>query len=430
MLTNNRNPRFSYLRRLVVLPLLAVLVLLFAFRRPEQRAKGPLSVATVVENMVEKTRTLLPDMHPADTIVIQADTVYIQGKDKTDVLKIIPSVAQNKELRKALIILDGKKVNPAVLDTLNAKAVATVNILNGKDAATTSRYGEEAKNGVVLITTQPTKKPQPLVILDGRKIDHDSIAGINPAQIQSVNVLKNESATTLYGEEGRNGVILITSKTGLMLETPTASGLVTNHLPTKINSHKLGATKVMVRAQHTDSLPKDVLILVDGVKGSLASVQPDEIAAVHVRKDSASISRYGDEARNGVVEIVTKRPFAVKTEAVARPVLKGYKIFTEVANLPAFPGGAATFQKYLTRNQRNDLARNGTPPGTYTVQLSFLVAEDGTVSNVTAENNPGYRTVEEAIRLIKNGPRWIPARQNGQPVLYRHRQAITLVVKK
>ncbi|MBI2282243.1 MAG: TonB-dependent receptor plug domain-containing protein [Bacteroidetes bacterium] len=429
MLTNNRNPRFSYLRRLVVLPMLAVMVLLFAFRRPEQRAKGPLSVATVVENMVEKTRTLLPGIHPADTIVIQADTVYIQGKDKTDVLKIIPSVAKNKELRKALIILDGKKVDPAVLDTLNTKAVATVDILDGKDAATTSRYGEEAKNGVVLITTQSTKMPQPLVILDGRKIDHDSIASINPAQIQSVNVLKNGSATALYGEDGRNGVILITSKTGLMLETPTASGLVANNLSQKINSRKLGVTKVTVRA-HTDSLPKDVLILVDGVKGSLASVQPEDIAAVNVHKDSASISRYGDEARNGVVEIVTKRPFSVKTEAVARPVLKGYKIFTEVENLPAFPGGQATWKEYLMRNQRSDLARNGTPPGTYTVQLSFLVAEDGTVSNVTAVNNPGHRTVEEAIRLIKNGPNWIPARQNGQPVLYRHRQAITLVVKK
>lgn len=430
MLTNDHNPRFSYLRRLVVLPMLAVLVLLFAFRSPGQRAKGPLSVATVMENMVEKTRTLLPGIHPADTIVIQADTVYIQGKDKTDVLKIIPSVAQNKELRKALIILDGKKVDPAVLDSLNTKSVATVNILNGKDAATTSRYGEEAKNGVVLITTQPTKKPQPLLVLDGRKIVYDSIASINPAQIQSVNVLKNESATALYGEEGRNGVVLLTTKTGVAQEARAASGVVAvNNLPATGINRPLGVTKVSIR-EHTDSLPRNVLILVDGVKSSLASVQPDEIATVNVRKDSASISRYGDEARNGVVEIVTKRPFAVKTELVARPVHKGYKIFTEVENLPAFPGGQAVFQKYITRNQRSDLAKNGTPPGTYTVQVSFLIGEDGNVSNVTAENNPGYRTVEEAIRLIKNGPRWIPARQNGQPVLYRHRQAITLVVKK
>lgn len=432
MLTNDRNPRFSYLRRLVVLPLLAVMVLLFAFRNPEQRARGPLSVATVVENMVDKTRTLLlePSKDPADTIVIQADTVYIHGKDKTDVLKIIPSVAKNKELVKALILLDGKKVAPAVLDTLTTKSIATVNILNGKDAATTSLYGEEAKNGVVLISTQKTRMPEPLVILDGRKIAHDSIGSINPAQIQSVNVLKNESATALYGEEGRNGVILITSKTGLPQDAISSGTVVAvNNLPAKINSRPLSVTNVTIRP-HTDSMPKDVLILVDGVKGSLASVRPDDIATVNVHKDSAWISRYGAEARNGVVEIVTKKPFAVKTEVVTRPLYKGHKIFTEVENLPAFPGGQSTLNKYILRNQRSDLARNGTPPGTYTVQLSFLVAEDGSVSNVTAENNPGHGTVDEAIRLIKNGPRWIPARQNGQPVLYRHRQTITLVVKK
>ncbi|MBL0883383.1 MAG: N-acetylmuramoyl-L-alanine amidase [Chitinophagaceae bacterium] len=52
MLTNHKNPRFSYLRRLVALPLLAVLIVLFAFRSKQSRIDKPISVASVVENVV------------------------------------------------------------------------------------------------------------------------------------------------------------------------------------------------------------------------------------------------------------------------------------------------------------------------------------------------------------------------------------------
>ena len=40
----------------------------------------------------------------------------------------------------------------------------------------------------------------------------ESIADINPDDIESINVLKGESATAIYGKRGENGVILITMK--------------------------------------------------------------------------------------------------------------------------------------------------------------------------------------------------------------------------
>ncbi|SJZ44685.1 M56/M15 family metallopeptidase [Sediminibacterium ginsengisoli] len=52
MLTNNADPRFSYLRRLVVLPLLAVVVVFFAFRNKEYNQGKTISVETVVESVV------------------------------------------------------------------------------------------------------------------------------------------------------------------------------------------------------------------------------------------------------------------------------------------------------------------------------------------------------------------------------------------
>ena len=51
MLTNNKNPKFSYARRLVVLPLLVAITLLFAFRKKEDKPVT-ISVASAIENVV------------------------------------------------------------------------------------------------------------------------------------------------------------------------------------------------------------------------------------------------------------------------------------------------------------------------------------------------------------------------------------------
>lgn len=55
-----------------------------------------------------------------------------------------------------------------------------------------------------------SKKLAPLVYLDGVEIK--SMDDINPKDIKSIDVLKDKSATAMYGEKGKNGVILITSK--------------------------------------------------------------------------------------------------------------------------------------------------------------------------------------------------------------------------
>ncbi len=105
------------------------------------------------------------------------------------------------------------------------------------------------------------------------------------------------------------------------------------------------------------------------------------------------------------------------------------KIYT-IVEIPAeFPGGVTAWTKYLERNLNRDLpVQNGAPYGKYVVTLSFLVDKTGVISDVRAENDPGYGTKEEAIRVIKKGPNWKPAVQNGRNVNYRHIQNIIFVV--
>lgn len=96
-----------------------------------------------------------------------------------------------------------------------------------------------------------------------------------------------------------------------------------------------------------------------------------------------------------------------------------------------FPGGPEAWRKFLEKNLSNTVPiENGAPAGRYTVIVSFVVDKEGMVSDVKAENNPGHGTAEEAVRVIKRGPKWQPAVQNGRNVTYRQRQSITFEVNE
>lgn len=107
------------------------------------------------------------------------------------------------------------------------------------------------------------------------------------------------------------------------------------------------------------------------------------------------------------------------------------KDFIPVQISAEFPGGIKEWQRFLERNLNSELpTENGAPVGVYTVVVTFIVDVDGKVSDVKAESDPGYGTKDEAIRVIRKGPNWKPANQNGRPVKYRHKQSITFKVSE
>ena len=62
-------------------------------------------------------------------------------------------------------------------------------------------------------TTSINKSSDPLYVIDGI-ISSSGLDGINPSDIQSMEILKDASSTAIYGSRGSNGVILITTKLG------------------------------------------------------------------------------------------------------------------------------------------------------------------------------------------------------------------------
>ncbi len=107
------------------------------------------------------------------------------------------------------------------------------------------------------------------------------------------------------------------------------------------------------------------------------------------------------------------------------------KIFYSVQRVAEYPGGNSAWVKYLQRNLNAQVPTdNGAPAGTYTVVLSFTVDKNGNISDIVAENDPGYGTKEEATRVLRKGGGWTPAEQNGRKVIFRHKQSITFRVEE
>lgn len=105
------------------------------------------------------------------------------------------------------------------------------------------------------------------------------------------------------------------------------------------------------------------------------------------------------------------------------------KIFEKVEIEASFKGGEGAWRKYLERNlNANAPIDNGAPEGTYTVYVQFVVSKDGSISDVKPLTNHGYGMEAEAVRVIKKGPAWTPAVQNGRSVNAYRKQPITFQV--
>ena len=101
----------------------------------------------------------------------------------------------------------------------------------------------------------------------------------------------------------------------------------------------------------------------------------------------------------------------------------------------SFPGGAGGWAKYLQHNLRAEVgAENLKVKKHHTVRqtaiVSFLVDKAGKISEVSITNPKEVhpKLAEEAMRVIKVGPDWLPATINGEPVIYRQIQSITFEV--
>jgi TonB-dependent SusC/RagA subfamily outer membrane receptor len=126
------------------------------------------------------------------------------------------SLSAQVDKKDPLIVINGKisNINLSSLEPCDIESMSVSKSQAAKDA-----YGILAENGVISIITkdyvktnnQNDQPSEPLVLVDG-EVFTTSLDSINIQEIESVSVMKDKSATALYGKVGENGVILITTK--------------------------------------------------------------------------------------------------------------------------------------------------------------------------------------------------------------------------
>src|SRR5690554_1592879 len=168
----------------ITVPEGSTLVFSFIVFQPHQVQVGSQSVIDV---------TLMEDISSLDEVVVVG---YAEQK-KVSVTGAIASV-NTKELRQSS--------SASLANALAGRLSGLTSIQSGggqpgRDDATMYLRGAATTNG-----------RSPLILIDG--VPHDNIRTIDANEVESVSILKDASATAVFGVRGANGVILITTKRG------------------------------------------------------------------------------------------------------------------------------------------------------------------------------------------------------------------------
>lgn len=101
-----------------------------------------------------------------------------------------------------------------------------------------------------------------------------------------------------------------------------------------------------------------------------------------------------------------------------QPVNKN-SVYDVVEQMPSFPGGISGLRTYLNQNIRYPAeAQENCVQGR--VVVSFVVGKDGHISDVTVLRSVDPSLDKEAVRVVRNMPRWTPGKQGGEPVRVRY----------
>ena len=104
------------------------------------------------------------------------------------------------------------------------------------------------------------------------------------------------------------------------------------------------------------------------------------------------------------------------------------EIFTVVEDMPGFPGGEEELFRFLGKNIKYPaMAKDAGIKGM--VYVNFVVWIDGTIKDVKVLRGIGGGCDEEAMRVVKNMPKWKPGKQRGKTVPVSYNLPIRFTLK-
>lgn len=372
------------LKLLLILPLIAGVF--YSFATPEYKfATTQNEPAAEQGSGQDHTRTVKGKVMDENGNPLKSASVIISGKTigtiTDDNGNFMLKVTDDSPIVISYVGLETVKVNPdfekEMAVTLKTVTISIEPVGNNNSASKSQEIAEPA-----------------LIIIDGKESTKAVMATINPEKIENVKVLKGEMATKKYGEKGKDGVIEISLKKNM---TATTSSKQSENI---VIGYK---NDPKVKLPNASGITKDPLIVKDGIVSpnlKTDDINPDDIESINVLKGESAASKYGDQAKNGVVEITTK-----KQEA-------GFMIVEE---MPQFPGGIEALQLFAARTMKYPVIalENGIQGRVF---VKFVVDKTGKVTKAKVDRGVDPSIDKEAVRIVESMPAWTPGKQHGQAV--------------
>ena len=318
--------------------------------------------------------------------------------------------------------------------------------------------GNELRN-VATTSLRPdsSKIKNRLLVVDGKiiQLPKNNMEKINITGLVRMTLLDEKTAIKKYGEKGKNGAYeMYTAKSnpGDYKKDTTRPGFAVVYpifdnpeIPPsfpggtsawqKYLSNNLNSSIAIDSGAAPGTYKIWIQFIVDE-NGNISDLRP--------------ITSYGHGMENEVMRIISKVPKwvpAVQNGRKVRAYLQqpvtfqiteendqvntNNNILNNVDIPPSFPGGEIAFEKYIRLNQKkvkipaqNPKATKGLRNISISLPVSFTINTDGAVSDIKTSSTDKVGLGDHAIELIKTGPRWIPAFQNGKPIKATKQQLV------
>jgi TonB family protein len=367
-------------------------------------------------------------LEKASEAIPHIDTLEMMKK-KADVLSFKPE---------PLYILNGQEVSKNEIKALDISRIRNVSVL--KNQAAIDTYGEKAKEGVVVITTNDFK-PSPIIVIDDviSTLPYEDVMKEIRDQIGVAKMLSPKDAVAKYGEKARFGAYEITTikrakELGIKipLQRKNPEDFPTFQGKNAISFADWVAARIKYPAETISAGLQGLAIANFTIEtdGSISNVKytlaPDKIIGEALVKAVQSSPKW-DPAKNPEanepfttsVTINFELPGKVSTDNVP---------FVVVEQMPIFPGGDAELLKFIGENTNYpDSAKAKNIQGRVIVR--FAISNTGKVGNISVLKGVDPLLDEEAIRVTKMLPDFTPGYQGGKPVSVWYMIPITFTLK-
>ena len=166
--------------------------------------------------------------------------------------------------------------------------------------------------------------------------------------------------------------------------------------------------KVAVKASIAFTVPE----IVDKVDETKKMKTQDEVTKSNI---AIATQDYAGDSKGGINIDDLRDNQSAGGSTVAPPEPEDEKIYTIVEQPPTFPGGEQALLAYIAKNVKYPaIAQEQDIQGV--VQVRFVVLEDGRVGQASVVKSLEKSCDEEALRVVRSLPRFLPGKQQGKAV--------------